>query len=510
MRLWLGLPRLSGVWMRAAIAPALIFIASATDCNYLADFWHHLARGRAIAEQGRLVDTDLFTYTVPGRAFQDCNWLTQLAYYRLYELGGLPLVQLVNALALAVMMGLLVHLAWRKSGSLGWASVLGVFAFFGLWQVLTIRPQTLSLLLFVLLYEILDLAERRPWLLVLAPVILALWANLHGAFPAGLILITAFLGAAVWESWQRGRWRLLRDRRSLALAACLLASVLATLLNPYTWHIYEYIGLTSSAAANRRIDEWVPPGPNMLIGKFWMLSLLLVVVAFALPRRRPTARDVFLILAFLPLACGSARMVAWWLLITAPILATLFAANWPVIARSVVPEPPSVASAGFFGLIVLAMVFSIPGLSRFNPLLGPSRRTARPEQTLQQVADWVSARGPGARIFSRFEWGEYLTWSLGPRYPVFMDGRIEIYPDDVWAQYAAVTEGRGDWEKVLDRYDVNYLLVDTGYHQGTGLLAQVAQSAEWTSAFQVGNAQVFVRRSASAGSNVRTRGAMFN
>ena len=76
-------------WVRWLIVPALVFIAMMTDRGFLADFWHHLARGRAMAEEGQLVDRDLFTFTVPGVEFQDVNWLTQVIYYRLYEWGGL-------------------------------------------------------------------------------------------------------------------------------------------------------------------------------------------------------------------------------------------------------------------------------------------------------------------------------------------------------------------------------------------------------------------------------------
>ena len=62
--------------------PALVFMALATERNYFQDFWHHLARGRAMAQQGRIVDHDLFTYTVPpDQPFQDANWLTQLGYH---------------------------------------------------------------------------------------------------------------------------------------------------------------------------------------------------------------------------------------------------------------------------------------------------------------------------------------------------------------------------------------------------------------------------------------------
>ena len=55
-----GLHRLlpTANWMRALLAPALVFIATAIERNYQTDFWHHLARGQAIAERGGLVNHD--------------------------------------------------------------------------------------------------------------------------------------------------------------------------------------------------------------------------------------------------------------------------------------------------------------------------------------------------------------------------------------------------------------------------------------------------------------------
>ena len=35
-------------WCRALLAPVIVFVATAMDRQYLTDFWHHLARGRAI------------------------------------------------------------------------------------------------------------------------------------------------------------------------------------------------------------------------------------------------------------------------------------------------------------------------------------------------------------------------------------------------------------------------------------------------------------------------------
>src|SRR5262245_22791266 len=71
-------------WVRALLAPAFVFIACGIDRNYQTDLWHHLARGRVIAAEGRLLDEDRFTYTVHGESFQDVNWFSQVAFYQLY------------------------------------------------------------------------------------------------------------------------------------------------------------------------------------------------------------------------------------------------------------------------------------------------------------------------------------------------------------------------------------------------------------------------------------------
>src|SRR5262245_61912922 len=132
--------QLAGLWVRWLIVPVVVFVATSVDRSYQTDFWHHLARGRAMAEQGRIVNEDLFTYTVAGLQFQDNNWLTQLYYHAVFQLGGLPLVQTLNSLTLALTFGLLVWMCRKKCGSLPVACAVVGFVFFGTWQLLIIRP----------------------------------------------------------------------------------------------------------------------------------------------------------------------------------------------------------------------------------------------------------------------------------------------------------------------------------------------------------------------------------
>jgi len=489
----------TNAWLRMAIVPALVFIAMAADCSYLADFWHHLARGRAIVQEGEIIDRDLFTFTVPGRSFQDVNWLSQVIYYKTFQAGGLGLVRLVNALALALTLGWLVAMCRRRSGSLAAAAGAGILVFFGLWQILTVRPQTFSLLLFVLLYDLLDRAATHRRLLLLAPLVLALWANLHGAFPAGIMLIGCFALAAAWEGWREGR--LLRSAaRSLGL--CLVVSLAVTLINPYGWRIYEYVGLTSNTAAQRRIDEWVAPGLDTWIGRAWVASLALMAGLFVVTRlklrRNPAARDVILLACFLPLACGSVRMVAWWLLVCAPMAAQMISALLPHLHDERQSNETGWGAAAAFTCLLVLCVFSVPGLQRWNPLLAARLAAPRVEDQLDATHRVLASQLAEGRIFSRFEWGEYLTWSFAPDYQVFMDGRIEIYPDDVWNKYAAVTQGLADWQSILDHYGVDALLLDREYHARTGLLPQVEASSGWKRVLEAGPALLYLRATPQA------------
>src|SRR5262249_23615505 len=159
----------------------------------------------------------------------------------------------------------------------------------------------------------------------------------------------------------------------------------------------HYVATTSGRAAQRQIDEWLPPSLDLLVGKVWVVSLVLVVVAFALPRRRPTSRDVCLAVCFLPLACSSARMIPWWLLVMAPTVSGLIAANLPQNGKAGAEEP-SVGAAAMFGLLLLAVVLSLPGLSQFNPLLNISRSGPRGEEDLDAITATLKEKDGEGRI----------------------------------------------------------------------------------------------------------------
>ncbi len=65
---------------------------------------------------------------------------------------------------------------------------------------------------------------------------------------------------------------------------------------------------------------------------------------------------------------------------------------------------------------------------------------------------------PGDRLFNPQPWGSWFEFAL-PDLPVALDSRIEVFPPQVWDDYAAVTDGVVGWEAILDRWGVTIVVV---------------------------------------------------
>jgi hypothetical protein len=219
--------------------------------------------------------------------------------------------------------------------------------------------------------------------------------------------------------------------------------------------------------------------------------MIAALVVFACSPRKLANREALLLLAFLPISVGSVRMIVWWFFVLAPILAASLAALLSTRFREAEDDTPSWANTACATMLALAGLFCLPGLAVYNPLVTHKERI---EWQLAAALRELPRQGNGARLFSRLEWGEYLGWSLAGRGRVFIDGRVEIIPDNIWSDYAAITTGEEGWNEALNRYKVDCLVLDAEYHARTGLLPQVERSMEWQRVSQHGPAIVFARR----------------
>ena len=119
---------------------------------------------------------------------------------------------------------------------------------------------------------------RSPRLYLLAPVVVVLWANLHGSFVLG----PALLGYA-WLSDVAAK------RPARVSLWILVAGTLATLVNPYlagAWLYAANIGVNPAIAG--QVSEWQRTSPFAMPGLLFYPSVVVTVVLML--RRRDLVR----------------------------------------------------------------------------------------------------------------------------------------------------------------------------------------------------------------------------
>lgn len=418
------------------------------------DFWLSLASARQIAggaDPGQAIPLT-WVPTIPGAI--NPQWGAQLIL-------GLPGTTW-GALAVnggLIALGLIVTVARTRGRAGVAATAIAMLLMLGaLAPHFLARAQSFSI---ALVPAALLLLERRPparWLPIAYGILLAVWANLHGAFVIGqLAAAAAFAGELV-------RWRMGRQPVHPAIfGLTAIAALLAPLLNP------AGVGLLAYAYGQPGLDlirsisvEWQPAWPWVPVATAFWVYLALLVAGRVARWGGVAPGEGLLLIGLAVFAAYSLRQIPWLLLASAPLLASdieaLFAAR-PAVARAVgrvtgpLGDRRAVALLGATALLVLA----------FQPV-----RPALPESvgrvTLNEpveIADRLEALPLGSqiRVLNEQVWGGYLSYRLGDRIQTAMDGRLEIRDRATWAWYFGLMHGDGDPAAALGERDVSWAAI---------------------------------------------------
>ena len=164
------------------------------------------------------------------------------------------------------------------------------------------------------------------------------------------------------------------------------------------------------------------------------------------------------------------------------------------------PIPPSARSVArlirpTFAVVVLVLMAGI-AVTRWVVL---SRDQAADESTqFPEKAVAVLRSGDyGGQIFVYYDWGGYAIFKLYPKYRVFVDGRADLYGDDLLHQFQTAVQFRTGWRQVLDRWNLQVVLVP---HQ-SALARGHEIDPEWHMQYRDSQAVLLVRAPKSKGNH---------
>ena len=440
------------------------------------DVWWHIRAGEEILRRGAVPSTDPWSIVALGRPWTSQDW------------GANVLLALGNSLGpwgqtgLSFLFGGFTVLAfwilWRaialRVPQIGWFSRI-VWLSLGLalaGPVMGVRVQVLDLLfatavVWLLWRYLVDV--RRRWLVGL-PLLTLLWANVH----AGWVLVFLLGGAVlVGEGVDRLLKRRLEGTPPLTwrangeLGVALLASLAVLVLNPNGLALYAYPLYTMSITAlSRYVMEWFPASLDTLFGQLLAgFAIVAVLPTLIFGRRRLRTADALILVGLTVMAYQAIR----FLLIVGPIGAAIAAVVLsPVISATGIGQRTSrildrlsrprtgrlgTVNAVLIGLLVLVGVGV--SLARVNP----ATQAAEIARGLPVAAvAWMDEHDPGDRIFNRYEWGGYIGQHR-PDKPIFMDGRADVYGDELLKTYVSVIGLDGDPQVVLDRYEIDHAVL---------------------------------------------------
>jgi hypothetical protein len=313
---------------------------------------------------------------------------------------GLMIAQL---LAVALALWVLARDATRDgAGADGVCAALLLAAAGAFPSLAIIRVQLFSLPLFAVLVALLRSEARAPSRRVwLAPALLALWANLHGAVLVGLGV------ALVYLLLERAR-----GEPATALAAA-AACVLALFLTPaLTDTVSYYHGVLTNAAARRGFGLWTPLALDAPFDDLAILASL--GLAWRWRKAHPRLWEVVVALALALLTLRTSRSAVWLLLfLIAPAARSITGREWgrliaPTMLVAVVLTAVALIRGPSSDHAERALVARAVSLARGSPVLAPD--ILAEQVALDGGRVWL---GNPLDAFPRGDQEVYLDWLQG-------------------------------------------------------------------------------------------------
>jgi hypothetical protein len=433
---------------------AVVLIGLGLGASRISDnsFLTHLAMGREMLESG-IVRSDAFTWTANGESIVAQSWLASLVYATVDNIAGFHGIRLLTAVLAATLAGI----AWRLTRTnLSVITRLAIIA-----PLLAIgrlnwteRPLLVAFAFFALLMMVVEGDGKPRWLLVVG----ALWVNVHGSWPLGVVYLVARILGGVGD---RGA-----IRREVATLRHLGAGILiGGIVNPYGPAMLLFpLRLLGRQEVLSNVVEWQSPSFDSM----WTRAFLLMVLAsVAALMRHPRWRDALPLMVFVAAGLIARRNIAVAGLVMLPVLAR----GLPAVGRLYADRTSDAIRLGCLALAGLLLV--IPLAAMRGPDVDMERYPVAALNAMESELELVPGQ---VRMIHPDYVGNYLDLRYGPVGATWIDDRFELHDPSLVADYLVLLDGSAGWADALGRYDAEVIL----WPRGAPLVELAGSVGGWT------------------------------
>ena len=451
------------------------------------DIWWHLKVGDWIVQHAAFPHNGILSRTAAARPWIAYSWGFEVLLSRFYAWFGLIGIGVYGTLLTLAVAFSVYWTARRLSGSFWMSCVLAAITCYSFLFLMMPRPVFFSIILLCVSLTLMLQAQRyrRMQTLYWLPLIFFLWANLHIQFIYGLVVFGLFvaINAAQRFASRLGIAPTFLESPTIPippLIGVLAGCVLATLISPYSYHLYGVIFVYSRSTLIYSIIKELQPVSFRGYENF--AELLLAGAAFYAVGCRKKV-DLFK-LVLLVMACVVAFRTmrdSWFLC----VISAACIADAPLADAKRDPAEKPWELAGVFAMVAVMLLLLSNGTD-FNTR--GLDRTISSRFPVSAVNFIHQNRLPGP-LYNTFDWGGFLTWYM-PDYPVVVDGRTDLYGDDLNKLLFDTQNGEASYKSDPYLNEAGVVLL----HRQDGLVSTLALDPRFRKVYEDQIATVFVRQ----------------
>ena len=460
------------------------------DC----DTGFHIRTGEYILENFSIPKFDIFSYSTPASPWMNHEWLSNVIMAFLHRTHGLTWVVVFFAFLISLTFFLLIKIIQQYKVNIIFATVMVLLVYLTSRIHFFARPHILSWIFVLIWYHVLNSFwyNDKNYLYLLPPIML-LWVNLHGSFILGFVLISIYLFGNIIRIL-RGVEKQLYIRKVKLLGLVTGATLLVSLINPYSYHILLYpFKYVSDKFIMDHINELVSPNFHDVSTMAFEFLLLLTMAIFFFSRDRLHFIELILTLFFTHMALYSARYIPLFCIIIAPILArhgeSILTESGGRLASFLKKRANNIgatdAAARGYLWIILAVAIVAMGVKSGALKYGFDEKT-KPVAAVE----FLKRENLKGNMFNSDEFGDYIIYSAYPQYKVFIDGRVDTYGAERLKEFYKVIYLEPGWEKVIEKYDIKWSIFDTNSILSRCLM----EKKDWQLIYSDKVASIFVRK----------------
>lgn len=453
------------------------------------DLWARLIAGSYIVENLSVAKFDFLSYT-PTHPWYDHEWGASVFFYlALKYFGENGLFLLGGFLSALTVFFCYKTVEIRKPKSSVAFNIL--YYAFMFWIVSSRMGAVVRCLIFtclffsIFLYILERYRNKGGKCLILLPLLMLFWCNIHGGCMSGFLLLGIYI---IGE--------FLNKKPVKPYIYTFFACIPVLFINPYG---VEYVKFLFYAATMPRIyiSEWFSPflGNNLtayLRYKLYLIFIIAVQIIYLLKNKinfiKLDKTKTLLILVFIYLSMSHLRHITFFIFTAGTLMYDEFYSIYNTILNKIKFKNEEINNS----INLLKEIFVYVSLISIT-LPSVLNKDKTIDITITEyprfAVEFIRINKIEGNLFINFDWGSYAAYKLYPNNLIVMDGRYEeVYNPDLLLLLKNFHLVKEDWYKIIRDYKTDVMIIEKKYP----VFEEISKHPDWVKVFENDLSAVFV------------------